>query len=87
VALDAKEIAELKVKLAAAKAAKAQAAPPNNAKGYTTAHVVNALQTSSAKKTTEKKKLTLAEKMDELREEGLSDEHILKVATLLLSDK
>jgi hypothetical protein len=86
VALDAKEIAELKAKLAAAKAAKAQAAPPNNAKGYTTAHVVNALQTSSAKKTTEKK-LTLAEKMDELREEGLSDEHILKVATLLLSDK
>jgi hypothetical protein len=83
VALDAKEIAELKAKLAAAKAAKA---PPNNAKGYTTAHVVNALQTSSAQKTTEKK-LTLTEKMDELRKEGLSDDHILKVATLLLSEK
>jgi len=77
VTLSAKEIAELKATLAAAKAAKGKAPP----QGYTAAHVVNALQTAPSKE------LTLSEKMDELRGEGLSDEHIIKVAKLLLRDK
>jgi hypothetical protein len=42
--------------------------------------VVNALQAMN----TATKTATLAEKMSELRSDGLSDEQIIKVATLLL---
>ena len=80
VALGNKEIAELKATLAA------KATTNQRKKGHTATQVVNALQTSQPGTGTTKK-LTLAEKMEELRTDGLSDEQIIKVATLLLENK
>ena len=85
VALTADEIVELKAKLTAAKAAKAtgQGATTQHKSGggHTASQVVNALKTKSAVKK------TLTEKMAELRTSGLSDEQIIKVASVLLENQ
>ena len=78
VALGTKEIDELKASIAAKRTG-----GRSHYGGLTPAHVINALQTQAPTV----KKLTLAEKMEELRGDGLSDEHIIKVAKLLLRDK
>ncbi len=79
VALSAMEIDDLKIKLAAGRKASGAGATGQRG-GHTTAKVVNALKTAPAKK-------TLAEKMKELRTSGLSDEQIIKCATVLLENQ
>ena len=61
---------------------KAKTSGMSTAKGVTTtAQVVNALKAAPAKK------LSLADKMDELRTSGLSDSQIIKVASVLLESQ
>jgi hypothetical protein len=81
VSLNAKEIAELKAKLTKSKAAKAFSRQRKG--GHTAAQVVNALKTAPG--TTPAK--SLAEKMEELRTSGLTDEQIIKVASVLLENQ
>ena len=77
VEMDDAEIAELRAKLAAAKAA---GGGYTRSGGHTSSQVVNALQAMN----TATKKATLADKMIKLRGEGLSDEQIVMVANMLL---
>jgi hypothetical protein len=83
VALSAKDIQALKATMAAKRAARAAGgtAQHRSSGGHTAAEVVNAL------KATPVKAATLKEKMEALRTSGLTDEQIIKAATVLLESK
>ena len=83
VALNAKDIEALKETMAAKKAARSAGGSTQHRRsgGHTAAEVVNALKAAPVKTA------TLKEKMEALRTSGLTDEQIIKAATVLLEGK
>jgi hypothetical protein len=88
VTMGTKEIDELKASIAARRTGgRGSSGGQRSSGGLTPTQVVNALQVNAQPGLNAPKKLSLAEKMDSLRSEGLSDEHIIKVASMLLEEK